>query len=74
MSQAPRTDRRFQAGKMRDKYTDRDRRGIEFANMQADMYGIVGVLLLVGFLAYGVALLIWGPEQVATFLGQVGAK
>ena len=53
---------------------DRDRKGIEFASMQADMYGMMGVLMLVALVAYGIACLIWGPDQVSAFINQVGVK
>ena len=59
---------------MKDRYTDRDRKGIEFASMQADMYGMMGVLMLVALVAYGIACLIWGPDQVSAFINQAGVK
>ena len=53
---------------------NQDRRGIAFANMQADIYGIIGVLFFAGLVVYGVACLIWGPDQVQVFLSGLSAK
>lgn len=46
----------------------RDRDAVDFARMQMDMYGCVGVLLMVSFALYGLAHLIWSHQEIMLFL------